>query len=67
MKKLGVPGASLALIDGGKVVYEGGLGVRELGKSAPVDANALFMAASNTKGMYPDAGAPRRSEETAVE
>jgi len=51
MKKLGVPGASLALIDNGKVVYEGGLGVRELGKPAPVDAHTLFMAASNTKGM----------------
>ncbi len=51
MKKLGVPGVSLALIDNGKVVYEGGLGVRELGKATPVDANTLFMAASNTKGM----------------
>ena len=51
MKKLGVPGAGLALIDHGQVVYEGGLGVRELGKPAPVDANTLFMAASNTKGM----------------
>ena len=51
MKKLGVPGASLALIDNGKVVYEGGLGVKELGKPTPVDANTLFMAASNTKGM----------------
>ncbi|MBV9034474.1 MAG: beta-lactamase family protein [Acidobacteriaceae bacterium] len=51
MKKLGVPGASIAFIDNGKVVYEGGLGVRELGKPTPVDANTLFMAASNTKGM----------------
>jgi CubicO group peptidase (beta-lactamase class C family) len=51
MKTLGVPGASLALIDNGKVVYEGGFGVRELGKPTPVDANTLFMAASNTKGM----------------
>jgi CubicO group peptidase (beta-lactamase class C family) len=51
MKKLGVPGASLALVDGGRVVFEGGLGVRELGKPDPVDANTLFMAASNTKGM----------------
>ena len=51
MKKLGVPGASLALIDNGKVVYEGGIGVKELGKPTPVDANTLFMAASNTKGM----------------
>jgi len=51
MKKLGIPGASLALIDGGKVVYEGGLGVRELGQPTKVDENTVFMAASNTKGM----------------
>src|SRR4029077_21287331 len=51
MQKLGIPGASLALVDGGKVVYEGGLGKRELGKPEPVDENTLFMAASNTKVM----------------
>jgi CubicO group peptidase (beta-lactamase class C family) len=51
MHELGVPGVGLALVDGGKVVYEGGLGVRELGKPEPVDENTLFMAASNTKGM----------------
>jgi hypothetical protein len=37
MKKLGIPGASLALIDGGQVVYEGGLGVRELGHPFSVE------------------------------
>ena len=51
MQELGVPGVSLALIDGDKVVYEGGFGVRELGKPERVDENTLFMAASNTKGM----------------
>jgi CubicO group peptidase (beta-lactamase class C family) len=51
MTELGVPGVSIALIDGGKVVYEGGFGVRELGKPQRVDENTLFMAASNTKGM----------------
>ncbi len=51
MKKLDVPGAGFALIDQGKVVYEGGIGVKELGKPDRVDANTLFMAASNTKGM----------------
>jgi len=51
MQELGIPGASMALIDGGKVVYEGGFGVRELGKPERVDENTLFMAASNTKGM----------------
>ena len=51
MKELGIPGASIALVDGGKVVFEGGFGVRELGKPERVDENTLFMAASNTKGM----------------
>lgn len=51
MQEMDVPGVSFALIDGGKVVYEGGIGVRELGKPEPVDENTLFMAASNTKGM----------------
>ncbi len=51
MRELDVPGVGLALIDHGKVVYEGGLGVRELGRAAPVDAHTLFMIASNTKGL----------------
>jgi len=51
MQELGIPGASMALIDGGKVVYAGGFGVRELGKPERVDENTVFMAASNTKGM----------------
>jgi CubicO group peptidase (beta-lactamase class C family) len=51
MKQLGVPGASIALIDGGKIIFEGGFGVKELGKPDRVDENTLFMAASNTKGM----------------
>jgi CubicO group peptidase (beta-lactamase class C family) len=51
MQELGIPGVSIALIDGGKIAYEGGFGVRELGKPARVDENTLFMAASNTKGM----------------
>lgn len=51
MQQLGVPGASIALIDQGNIVYEGGFGVRELGKPEKVDENTVFMAASNTKGM----------------
>jgi CubicO group peptidase (beta-lactamase class C family) len=49
--QLGVPGAAVALIDHGAVVFEGGFGVRERGKPQPVDAHTLFMIASNTKGM----------------
>jgi hypothetical protein len=50
-RELDVPGVAFSLIDGGKVVFEGGHGVRELGKPAPVDADTLFLAASNTKAM----------------
>jgi CubicO group peptidase (beta-lactamase class C family) len=51
MDLLKAPGVGLAFIDGGRIVYEGGLGVRELGKSAAIDANTRFIAASNTKAM----------------
>ena len=51
MRQLNIPGVAIALYDRGKVVYEGGFGVRELGRPAPVDANTLFMIASNTKGL----------------
>ena len=50
-KTLEVPGVGLALIDDGKVVWEGGIGVRALGSPEPVDAHTKFMIASNTKGM----------------
>jgi CubicO group peptidase (beta-lactamase class C family) len=51
MRKLRIPGVGLALTQQGKLVYEGGLGVRELGKPEKVDAHTLFMIASNTKGL----------------
>jgi CubicO group peptidase (beta-lactamase class C family) len=50
-KTLGVPGAALALLDGNKIIFTGGFGVKELGKPAPVDADTRFAIASNTKGM----------------
>lgn len=48
---LEVPGVGLALYDNGKVIYEGGVGVRELGKPDKVDAHTMFNIASNTKSM----------------
>jgi CubicO group peptidase (beta-lactamase class C family) len=51
MTALGVPGVGLALLDGGHVVYAGGFGVRALGRPEPVDADTLFLAASDTKAM----------------
>src|SRR5262245_44796480 len=43
MKLLDTPGVGLAFLDGGKTVWAGGLGVKELGKSDPVDADTLFL------------------------
>jgi len=51
MEQFDIPGVGLSLIDDGKVVFEGGLGVKTLGKPDPVDADTLFLAASNTKAM----------------
>lgn len=51
MDQLGIPGAGFALIQDGKIVYEGGLGVKQAGTTDLVDANTQFMIASNTKGM----------------
>ncbi|HEX2799919.1 MAG TPA: serine hydrolase domain-containing protein [Thermoanaerobaculia bacterium] len=51
MKMLDVPGVGLAFLDGGKTVWAGGLGVKELGKPDLVDADTLFIAASNTKAL----------------
>ncbi|MPY87978.1 MAG: serine hydrolase [Luteitalea sp.] len=50
-KESGVPGVAVGLVQNGEVVFEGGFGVRELGKPDPVDADTLFMIASNTKAM----------------
>jgi CubicO group peptidase (beta-lactamase class C family)/ketosteroid isomerase-like protein len=51
MKELGVPGASVGIIQNGKVIFAEGFGVRELGKPEKPDANTLFMVASNTKAL----------------
>lgn len=50
-KLLGVPGVSLGIVQDGKTVFAGGFGVRELGRPAPVDADTLYIIASNTKAM----------------
>ena len=51
MKNTRVPGVAVGLVQGGKVVFAGGFGKRELGGNEEVDANTLFMVASNTKAM----------------
>jgi CubicO group peptidase (beta-lactamase class C family) len=51
LARLEVPGAAVAVIVNGKVVYERALGVRVLGKPDPVTVNTLFMMGSITKPM----------------
>lgn len=50
-KKLNIPGAGVGLIQDGNVVYEGGVGFKNIETAAPVDKDTLFAVASNTKGM----------------
>lgn len=51
MKSAHVPGAAIAIVQGDKVVYEKGFGVREFGKKDPVTPNTLFMIGSTTKSL----------------
>jgi CubicO group peptidase (beta-lactamase class C family) len=49
--QLDVPGVAIGVVQDGKVVLARGFGVRSLGQPDPVDADTLFMIASNTKAM----------------
>ena len=51
MQRMGVPGAAVAIVQDGKVVFARGFGVRELGKPDPVTPDTLFMIGSDTKSM----------------
>lgn len=50
-ERLRIPGIGYALIQGDRIVAEGGVGVRALGNPDKVDASTRFMIASNTKSM----------------
>ncbi|MCA9731466.1 MAG: serine hydrolase [Deferribacteres bacterium] len=45
------PGAAVAVVQGDKVVFAQGYGVRALGKPDKIDRNTLFAVASNTKAF----------------
>jgi CubicO group peptidase (beta-lactamase class C family) len=51
MERWQVPGVAVGIVKDGKLVLAKGYGVREPGRSAPVDANTLFMIGSNTKAF----------------
>lgn len=49
--RLDVPGASVAVVAAGKIVYEKGFGVRALGTTDPVTPDTVFLMGSITKSM----------------
>jgi CubicO group peptidase (beta-lactamase class C family) len=65
MKRLGVPGASIAIVEDGKVVHARGYGVRSIEESEPVTADTLFRLGSTTK-MFTAAGLVCLAEEGKI-
>jgi CubicO group peptidase (beta-lactamase class C family) len=51
MQQWQVPGLAIAVVRNDTVIYERGFGVREQGRSEPVDEHTLFAIASTTKAM----------------
>ncbi len=49
--RFGAPGASVAVVQNGEVVYLNGFGVREMGSTRPVTPDTMFMIGSITKSM----------------
>jgi len=49
LEKAKVPGASVSLVEGGKLLWAKGYGVREAGIGEAVDVETLFQAASISK------------------
>jgi CubicO group peptidase (beta-lactamase class C family) len=51
MQLADVPGAAIAIVQGGRVIHEKGFGVKELGKPGKVGPNTLFMTGSTGKSL----------------
>jgi CubicO group peptidase (beta-lactamase class C family) len=52
MRTYHVPGVSIAIVDGSRVVFERGYGVTEFGGSRAVDSTTLFQAGSISKPVF---------------
>jgi CubicO group peptidase (beta-lactamase class C family) len=51
LERARAPGAAVAIVQGGKIVYAKGFGVRELGKTDPVTPQTLMMIGSTGKSL----------------
>jgi CubicO group peptidase (beta-lactamase class C family) len=52
MRLYHVPGVSIAIVDGSRVVFARGYGVTEFGGTTPVDSTTLFLAGSISKPIF---------------
>lgn len=64
LRKSGVPGLSVAVVRGGKIVYAKGFGVRKAGEPGPVDADTVFQIASLSKPLGASVVAARIGQES---
>lgn len=51
LPEFGIPGAAVAVVQGGEVVYTGGFGVREAGGNAPLTPDTPMMIGSTGKSL----------------
>lgn len=51
MKRSGIPGMAVAVVQDGKTVYAKGFGLRKIGESQPIDADTVFQIASLSKSL----------------
>jgi beta-lactamase class C len=51
MRAFGIPGAAVAIVEGGEPVYARGFGVRDMDSGEPVTTDTLFRVGSVTKSM----------------
>jgi CubicO group peptidase (beta-lactamase class C family) len=49
--EIGVPGMAIAIVENGKITFARGFGVKQLGKTDPVDADTIFPTGSTGKAL----------------
>ncbi len=51
LKRFGIPGAAVAIVQNGEIVYEGGFGVKSMGGDDPITADTNMMIGSTGKSL----------------
>lgn len=66
LEQANTPALSMALVDGGKLVWRGAFGVRDLVSRAPVDQETVFEAGSVSKTVFASAAMKLQSVMTGL-